>query len=716
MTGARGVAADLGLGLLALVPSVVLYRGFFESAAYWPVAAVAGIVGTGCAVAAFGWRWSPLVKVLSAVAGYVVVVLPVVLLARGGEPWTWAGAAREVATGTARGWVTVLSVGLPAPVDHRVLVPLALVTFLAAYASAGLAIGSRSPVAPAGPPVLAYGIGLVVVATVPGTSLGLAAALAAVVLAQVLYRARPASEVSVRWGAVACAVVVVAVGSGFAVRATSVFGTGALRADPRPLDLRAAETPRVLTPLADVRPQTDLDPPRPVCAVTLAADAPGLPGVAIAVLDRFDGTIWTTGGEFRAAGQRLAGAPGGPASRRVNARITVARLRSPFVPVLGQPVRLDFPGARAAVGFDEASGSLYSPDIARGGAVYDVTAELLSADPPSRAVRPSENPDDEVYRRLPPGLPPVVRQLLHEVTDPEPTPTGKLAALNTFLRGLPYNRDARPGHSYADIARVIAARQTDDDGYAEQHAAAFAVMARALGYPARVVVGYRIPTTAGVHLVSTKDATAWAEVRFPDAGWVPYDPTDPTRTERRTPPRAVSNPTPADEPGPPDLASAANRPESPHQDQPPGAPWSVVVATGAGSAVLAAALVVLGAKSWRRHRRRRRGDDADRVIGAWAECLDLLTELRVPAARHRTPGEVASDAVTALGPRVAPLADLAEAATAAVFGPRHLGPDDVRLAWATERGLRRALYRGARLPLRPINRLNPRPLRKRWRY
>ena len=65
------------------------------------------------------------------------------------------------------------------------------------------------------------------------------------------------------------------------------------------------------------------------------------------------------------------------------------------------------------------------------------------------------------------------------------------------------------------------------EGYCEQFAIAMAMMAREVGIPSRVAVGF----TAGeivdknYEQVTTHDAHAWPELWFPGAGWTPFEPT-----------------------------------------------------------------------------------------------------------------------------------------------------------------------------------------------
>jgi transglutaminase-like putative cysteine protease len=65
-------------------------------------------------------------------------------------------------------------------------------------------------------------------------------------------------------------------------------------------------------------------------------------------------------------------------------------------------------------------------------------------------------------------------------------------------------------------------------GWCEQVASSLVVLARANDIPARLATGFvpseRDPVT-GIYVVRAEDAHAWAEVWFPDVGWVPFDPT-----------------------------------------------------------------------------------------------------------------------------------------------------------------------------------------------
>lgn len=65
-------------------------------------------------------------------------------------------------------------------------------------------------------------------------------------------------------------------------------------------------------------------------------------------------------------------------------------------------------------------------------------------------------------------------------------------------------------------------------GWCEQIASSLVVMARSLGIPARLATGFvasERDRMSGDLVVRGTDAHAWAEVWFPELGWVPFDPT-----------------------------------------------------------------------------------------------------------------------------------------------------------------------------------------------
>src|SRR5690606_2248757 len=146
------------------------------------------------------------------------------------------------------------------------------------------------------------------------------------------------------------------------------------------------------------------------------------------------------------------------------------------------------------------------------------------------------------------------------------------------------------------------------------------VMARSLGFPARVVVGYRLieADDAGevvlVDEVTSQDLHAWAEVKLDGLGWVPFDPTPLTVGEAaEEPEEAPQGPgttiaegeVVGEQPGQAPGESGPTERESP--DEPEGfARILALVAAIAASVVLLVLLAAMAVLSAKRRRRRRR--------------------------------------------------------------------------------------------------------------
>ena len=259
------------------------------------------------------------------------------------------------------------------------------------------------------------------------------------------------------------------------------------------------------------------------------------------------------------------------------------------------------------------------------------------------------------YIDLPDGIPSSVSNLAFQVTRNEDTRFEKAVALQQWFRedgGFTYDLDAAPGNGTDDLVRFLSEGDGGRTGYCEQFASSMAVMARILGIPARVAVGFYQPRKIGSQTweYSAWDLHAWPELFFPGSGWVRFEPTPPRRaaevpgytTEQidlpdngagpgaprqsgDLPGRAASSSAPADE-------SATEKEE--RRDE-AGFPWAPVI--GAGGGVLAVCGLLLVPCLVRRARTRARTGAGPEA--AWAELLDTATDLGVAWPRDRSPRE-----------------------------------------------------------------------------
>lgn len=160
------------------------------------------------------------------------------------------------------------------------------------------------------------------------------------------------------------------------------------------------------------------------------------------------------------------------------------------------------------------------------GDVYTATTTVLSAS--SRDLRLAGATPDLLlarYTNLPDGVPRRVAELAREITAGYENDYDRARALESFLRQYPYSLDVAPppsGRDPVDFFLFDLQR-----GYCDYYASAMVVMARSVGIPARLVVGYlaQTPDEQGVQTMLQINAHAWAEIYFEGLGWRAFEPT-----------------------------------------------------------------------------------------------------------------------------------------------------------------------------------------------
>lgn len=130
------------------------------------------------------------------------------------------------------------------------------------------------------------------------------------------------------------------------------------------------------------------------------------------------------------------------------------------------------------------------------------------------------------YLQLPENLPSRVRDIALDLTALQPTPYDKAIAIETYLRGFPYDKEAPAPPLTRDVVDYFLFDL--QRGYCNYYATAMAVLARAAGLPARLVTGYSTGSfdySTNRFIVREANAHAWVEVYFPGIGWVEFEPT-----------------------------------------------------------------------------------------------------------------------------------------------------------------------------------------------
>jgi transglutaminase-like putative cysteine protease len=425
---------------------------------------------------------------------------------------------------------------------------------------------------------------------------------------------------------------------------------------------------------------------------------------------------WRTHRSYREAdsGERLPLASSGPTSTE-RVHVELSGLPGIWLPSPFQPERV---GADIDLRYDPDSASVIGggrttlPDLS-----YDLVAAVPTFDPATATNAPASTGDDavpDVYRGNP-RVSQVVLDTLAQATTGATTQLGKMRALQSFFRdhftydqGVDYSRAEDP------TAAFLTARR----GFCQQFASTFAVMARLLGIPSRVAVGFTYGVPDGrpdgqgrtEYVVRGRQAHAWPEVYLDGAGWVPFEPTPgrgnpdaaqltevpPAQDDGGAAPAATTTTTTATAAGQTPTTSAndgkvsvdefqrnsANQARS--GDGSSVALWVLLGLVATAFAALTVRVAYVAAR-----RRRRRGDTSTpsgRVRAAWLDSCEWLELVRVRRRPHETPAEFSRRAA-----RVASLADLerlAEWETLRLFGDRPIEPGQADAAEEVARQVR----------------------------
>lgn len=708
----------------AVATTGLTYLSYFGDRSFLIAIVAAAAGGVLVTALTLSTRWPPVVSVALSVVGFALVGVFAVFRSTLDHGVPTGNTFVSLGSGVVLGWARMLSTSLPAdPTGDLVIVP-ALVTWIAAAVSAAVVVRTRTVLAPMIAPVVAFGVGLLFTAGGPVGGFVLVGAVLAELLLLGLLRAGAAdpltraTSVRATLGKLAFGlpVILVATAVGVAGAMFVPVSTGSNRFDLRdvvPVNLAVGDT---LSPLVTLKTQLSA-PAQDLFTVRLHGDTAGVDRIRVAALDNYDGALWTSRDQFLLAGHHLPADTGIVDPRQVTMNVTIKNLPGPYLPELGVPTRMTAP----RFGYSTDSADLATDASSITGLSYDLSADLPRTTGLDSAV-PSVAGSAALDTQLPPGLPPEIQDKGAELAGAVAAPYAKLLAIQNYLRTLPYSLSARPGQSYDALRRLFSSNLADQAGYAEQFAAAFAVLARSQGFPARVAVGYLLNPAdkhGDTYTVTSHDAHAWAEVNLAGYGWVSFEPTDPQHHPAVPPQQQKQQQTAANN----DNNQATHKASQPTVDpnlRPVAVPtrlspldWALLVLIGLGVLLLLTPVTV-AAEKFRRRAQRRSGSRAARIIGAWQDAADRLVEHGVPVTAASTAVEVAEQATELLGERAEAVTVLAPLAVAAAYNPLEPEEDLVGQAWQLNARLRRDLRR-SRGPLGWVGVwFDPRSLSSRW--
>lgn len=499
------------------------------------------------------------------------------------------------------------------------------------------------------------------------------------------------------------------------------------------------DTRVVISPIVDIRgrlvDQADVE------AFTVRSEQPSY--WRLASLDSFNGQVWGADNKYSRASGGLDDdfVADNAAVTTLTQEFDVRALGAVWVPAAYEPRRL-VDASEDNISYEPVSGTLIvGRDLEdSNGLTYTLESEIPAFDPAALAAAPDSYPVEiiERYLDLPADFSPQATQLAFDlVNDAGATNDYEEAlALQRFFRdNFTYDLEVGAGHSSARIDQFLASGV----GYCEQFAGSFAAMARALGIPARVAVGFTWgevdPDDPNLYRVRGEHAHAWPEVYIPGSGWVPFEPT-PTRgapnaaqwtgvepeqaagatTEPAPSPTPVQTTPEFEDPSfdvPDDIAAPELPAAAPSGDG--GVPGWLLVAgaaiVGAAAVVgLYAALVVGTKRSKSRRRFAQAGSNRERVAAVWTDTVETLRPLGLAHTETETMPEFVRRAGTEAAPMRIDLERLGDLAVQASYAPNDPSDTDVEAAKTHRDNVADAVQALTSSSDRIKNSLDPRPL------
>lgn len=414
-----------------------------------------------------------------------------------------------------------------------------------------------------------------------------------------------------------------------------------------------------IDPFATLRGQLDRD--KAVDLMTVHVDRKDVVPFYVRsnVLDKFTGRGWTVSDYGNLQPIEAGGFDTEPSTatqhvQAYQAAITITGLGG-NAPVFSVPSQLE--GLDSDTKWSTLDQVLLGSTVHKGDQIYESVEQPQPTIQELEATPASDGSDVSRWLTLPP-LPRYVTDLVERLTNGSSTYYERTRAIfNLFAdpkNGFVYSLETAKGDSGNDLVDFLQHKR----GFCQQYAAAMAVMLRAAGVPARVVLGYMhsVPNSTGDFNVTTIDAHAWVEAYFPGLGWIPFDPTP---TAGLTGGRGMDLPwarhvySKAGLGEPTASINTTSRPTVSGSSHSSGAPkagaspsssahLSLIVTGLVVLALIAIALVPAAVRAVRRRRRlvaARRAGDPDAL---WAELSDTAIDLGYVWSPARTPRQVSA--------------------------------------------------------------------------
>ncbi|MFW5713134.1 MAG: transglutaminase-like domain-containing protein [Brevefilum sp.] len=216
--------------------------------------------------------------------------------------------------------------------------------------------------------------------------------------------------------------------------------------------------------------------------------------------------------------------PADPSKGRIlHQNISKTTNASPTLYSSGLPQSVDH---QVIVGWRESTSEYYSAQL--DALAYEVESFVLEISQERLMEANQEAPQEivENYLEINEATPQRVHDLALSITEGLLRPYEKAKAIESYLRQFEYTLDIPSPPEDEDIVDYFLFDL--QKGYCDYFASSMVILARAVGLPARLAVGY----TAGeydhnkaVFVVTEANAHAWPEVYISPYGWIPFEPT-----------------------------------------------------------------------------------------------------------------------------------------------------------------------------------------------
>lgn len=277
---------------------------------------------------------------------------------------------------------------------------------------------------------------------------------------------------------------------------------------------------------------------------TSTADAPEY--LRLTTLENFQGKTWEPSAltsDLQAKLSNLSPADGpnaGLEKVKTTTIITVPGVGDVWLPApLAATDVAQLPGVWL---WNPETSTIMSQTSTTAGQSYTVRSEMPALNPSllNGATAPPRAALNPIFSKLPGDVPAIVSATALDVTSAATTPYAKAMAIQDYLRSdaFSYSLSTPVAEGYDGSGMGVLEQFLEQkSGYCVHFSAAMAVMAREVGIPSRIAVGYTAGSRAnqydtlvdGVEMrgyeVTGRDAHAWPELYFEGLGWVPFEPT-----------------------------------------------------------------------------------------------------------------------------------------------------------------------------------------------